>query len=509
MMNRQMVAIASVAAVVGCVGWVWHLNGGPKWYGVVAIALMLGKTLVGWRTDDTEETSPQEQATIDALNLVVAVPAYNEDPALLSRTLGSILDQTRLPQSVVVVDDASKDPAAIDEAERWVGRFAAAGVELDIVRFATNRGKRHGLIAALDAHPEADIMLSLDSDSLMTPDAVAEGIAPLADPEVMVSTGMVLPLNHDVNTLTRLMDVRYASAFLFERAAHSRLGSVLCASGTIAFYRTSMVRKYRHDFLSQTFMGKPATIGDDRRMTNYALLEGKSVFRPRSVVFSAVPERLSHYLRQQVRWSRSYFRESAWALRNQPTSRPAFWLTLLDLGTWALFTSGLVYALVILPFVTGQILLVPYLLYMCALGYAWSIRYFEVAGLRENKRDMLINFALSPLYTLMHFCVVGWLRPYALVTIGFSGWGTRKSVEVTVRPVDAAPVEVAGPVAAIRPGSERSDRMSWSERTDEGTPADAAGALMQQALRGTRTLGPVSPDPRRKGGTTWMPATLG
>jgi hyaluronan synthase len=444
-MNRQLVTLASVAAVIGCAIWVWHLNGGPNWYGVLAIALMLGKTIVGWRTDDNEGVSPDEQAKIDELNLVVAVPAYNEDPELLSRTLGSILDQTRLPQSVVVVDDASKDPAAIDEAERWVGRFAEAGVTLDIVRFAKNQGKRHGLIATLDAHPEADVMLSLDSDSLLTPDAIAEGIAPLVDPEVMVSTGMVLPLNHDANALTRLMDVRYASAFLFERAAHSRLGSVLCASGTIAFYRTSMVRKYRDDFLSQTFMGKPATIGDDRRMTNYALLEGKSVFRPKSVVFSAVPERLSHYFRQQVRWNRSYFRESWWALRNQPTGRPAFWLTLLDLSTWALFTSGLVYALFINPFVTGQLLLVPYLLYMCALGYAWSIRYFEVTGLRKSKRDVLVAFVLSPVYTLMHFCVVFWLRPYALLTIGFSGWGTRKDVEVTLRPADAARASVAAP----------------------------------------------------------------
>ncbi len=48
------------------------------------------------------------------------------------------------------------------------------------------------------------------------------------------------------------------------------------------------------DFLSQTFLGVPAIFGDDRRLTNYALLEGKVVFQQTAVAWTAVPQRLGH-----------------------------------------------------------------------------------------------------------------------------------------------------------------------------------------------------------------------
>ena len=39
-------------------------------------------------------------------------------------------------------------------------------------------------------------------------------------------------------------------------------------------------------------------------------------------VETAVPERLNHYLRQQSRWNRSFFRETLWCLRTFPFKRP-------------------------------------------------------------------------------------------------------------------------------------------------------------------------------------------
>ena len=80
--------------------------------------------------------------------------------------------------------------------------------------------------------------------------------------------------------LTRLIDLRYVSAFLAKRAAYSFFGAVLCCCGSLAFYRADIVRANLDDFLDQRFLGRVATYGDDRRLTNYALRGGRVVLCP-------------------------------------------------------------------------------------------------------------------------------------------------------------------------------------------------------------------------------------
>ncbi len=413
---------------------VWSLRGGPSWYGVAVMSLLSIKLVLSWRSPASSTRTAAEAARVDALVVGVAIPMYNEDPDIVAASLRSLLGQTRPPQSVVVVDDCSGDARAIAEAESWIPRFAGKGIPLTVIRFESNRGKREGLIACLRAQPEADVMLCVDSDTVLDARALEQALIPLHDERVTVVTGLVLALNHRTNVLTRLIDMRYANAFLFERAAYSALGSVLCACGSLAVYRTSLMRKYEHDFLTQTFLGAPAVFGDDRRLTNYGLLEGRVLFQQTAVAYTAVPERWGHYLRQQVRWNKSFFRESLWALGNLPLSGWGFWLTLMELVTWVVFSVAAVWAIVLAPLTTGVVLLGPYLVYTVLLAYARSVRYLDLTGVRQTRRDRLIGFALSPLYGVIHILLLTWLRAYSLFTLRSGSWGTRTSVEVAYSP---------------------------------------------------------------------------
>jgi hyaluronan synthase len=360
----------------------------------------------------------------------VAIPMYNEDPAIVAASLRSLLNQTRLPQSVVVVDDCSGDERARREVESWIDRFAAAGIRLQLIVFPENRGKRHGLIACLDAQPDAELMLAVDSDTVLDPRALEEALLPFVDDAVKVVTGLVLALNYRSNLLTRLIDLRYANAFLFERAAYSALGSVLCACGSLSVYRTEVMRKYREDFLTQTFLGVPAVFGDDRRLTNYGLLEGKALLQQTAIAYTAVPERWGHYIRQQIRWNKSFFRESVWVLRTMPVRGWPFWLTFTELTTWLVFSLAIVNALIIAPLLTGLFLLGPYIVYISLIAYARSVRYLDLTGIRPSRRDRVIGFAIAPLYGFTHILLLMWLRFYALCTLRTGTWGTRTSVEV-------------------------------------------------------------------------------
>jgi hyaluronan synthase len=412
---RPLAGLALALLATGA-AFAWWLAGGPNWYGVAVMSILAAETVLSWRAGD-RDAIPATQPHDGELNVGVAVPLYNEDPAAVAACLASVLAQTRPVQSLVLVDDGSDDPLAAQVARTWVPRFAAKGIPMTVVEFATNQGKRRGLVSGLDAQADAQVLLGVDSDTVLAPNALAEALVPFADPRTTVVTGLVLAQNHDTNLLTRLTDLRYANAFLFERSAYSRLGSVLCACGSLAHYRTDVVRKYRQDFLSQTFLGRPAVFGDDRRLTNYGLLEGRVIFRASAVAYTVVPDRLTHFARQQVRWSKSFFRESLWVLRNMPVSKPAYWLTFLELATWLLFSTVLVAAVVVAPTVTGSVLVGPFLVYMALLSYARSVRYLEVTGERRSRGSIAYGFALAPLYAVVNIGLLVWLRIYALATL--------------------------------------------------------------------------------------------
>lgn len=427
----------------------------PGWYGI-AVFLLLAAKLVGSLRQRPVTVTEAEQARVDALNLAVVVTMYNEDPTAVRRGLESLLTQSRLPQSVTVVDDGSKDPAGARIAWELYPDFIARGVDYRVVE-QENKGKRHALAAGFELHPEADVFLGVDSDTVLHPEALAEGMKPFAKRSVNGVTGQVLAWNHRTNLLTRLIDLRYANAFLYERAAYSTVGSVLCICGSLGFYRASVVREHLEDFLDQRFLGRAATYGDDRRLTNYCLLTGRVVLQSSAVAWTLVPERVGHYLKQQVRWNKSFFRESLWVVTTLSMRRPAFWLTLVELTSWITFTVGLLAALVLAPMRVGLATVPVYAMFAMLLSWARSVRYLEAAHERMPWWERLATYAVSPVYGFLHIGVLLWLRLYALATLRDNGWGTRQQgVEVAVaRPVDEGYCTLDDLLTAARP-NERS-----------------------------------------------------
>ncbi|MCM1970330.1 MULTISPECIES: glycosyltransferase [Streptomyces] len=378
----------------------------------------------------------EELVLLDNSWVTAVIPIYNEDPVMFEQGMRSLLAQSRLPNEIHIIDDASADPSGIRAAKKLRPEFEARGVKYTVSVQPENKGKREALALGFEAAPYSDLFLCVDSDTILSRDTVRELLLPMADPKIMASTGMVLALNHDSNIFTRLQDLRYGNSFLFERAAYSRLKSVLCCCGALSVYRGSLVRKYLPDFLNQQFLGKPAVFGDDRRMTNYCLMEGQVVFQETAVGYTAVPEKLPHFLRQQVRWNKSFFRESLWAFTHQKKYRPAFWLTCMELALWLIFGSAMFYSMVILPIMQPERFvnhIGDYLLFMVLMGYLRNVRYldFPRRGMGFIKRFGM--FLLAPLYGVIQLVLLTPLRFYALFTLHKGSWGTRQGgVEVSV-----------------------------------------------------------------------------
>ncbi|MFZ1134382.1 MAG: glycosyltransferase family A protein, partial [Candidatus Korobacteraceae bacterium] len=101
------------------------------------------------------------------MSLSVVIPTYNAS-RFMSETLGSVFAQTRLPDEILVVDDASTDgtPAIVRELA------AGAPVPLRLIEMAKNTG---GPATPMNVGIEAargEYVALLDHDDLMLPEKV-------------------------------------------------------------------------------------------------------------------------------------------------------------------------------------------------------------------------------------------------------------------------------------------------------------------------------------------------
>jgi hyaluronan synthase len=412
-------------------------------------AMFAGQLYLAWR-EKPYAISEADERRIGRLTVCLNLPVYNEDPELLERVLTSIFAQTRLPNRVELVDDGS----SVDYSELravWVDRVPE-GVEFAWVR-TENRGKRHAQMETF-ARASEDILVTIDSDTILHRRAIEEGLKPFADPAVASVAGLVLALNKHTNMLTRVQDLVVTTWQLTLRSAYSMLRSVTVNSGPFALYRAAVIRKAADGYLHEQIAGRPVQFSDDSLLTLYALIRGHTVQQPSAIAFSAWPETLSHHLRQQVRWTRGSFIRSLWRLRYLPLRGAAFWLHLVGHAQFLASTVMLVFVFMVHPDI-GLEHVVPMLVIAMLLSYATTVRTLTVRRSDETLLQQLAVYALSPLVVLWALFVYRPLRLFGMVSCLRTGWGTRQKVETPTRSSTRAAQPVQAPAVPTFADSQR------------------------------------------------------
>lgn len=381
----------------------------PTIFTVVAAVLLVGHFVMA----GARPVPPAGLAGLTARRVTVIVPAYNEQPDMLIRAIKSVLSQD-LPARVVVVDDGSGQFPS-----REVGALGVA-----LIGHPLNRGKREAIASAVRWDAVADIYVTVDSDTVMAPGALKALVAEVGG-DVKAATGAVYAANRATNLLTRAQDLIYSVAFLLARQAQSRLGSVVVCSGALAAYDGSMVRDHLDDFLAQR-----SAVGEDRRLTSYALRNGKVRFTRQAVAYTIVPEKLSHWVRQQVRWARSWARESFLGLGEQRLGGPGWTMMAADIAVHALFTAGLVGSLVVGHRQAGS-LISGYLMVALILGPVRSV-YYVTERTDLPLQERLLGLVSASLFAVLYTAIGLPARLYGAATAFRSTWGTRqRGVEVS------------------------------------------------------------------------------
>ncbi|OIQ77715.1 poly-beta-1,6-N-acetyl-D-glucosamine synthase [mine drainage metagenome] len=353
----------------------------------------------------------------EAPRLTVIIPAYNEG-TMVAKSVDSVI-AARYPRDrleVIVIDDGSTD-------DTWMHIERAAERHAELVRtirFAANRGKRAALAAGF-REARGDVVVTIDSDSVIEPDTLLAMAAPFCDARVGAVAGRVAVLNRFAGLIPGMLHVRYALSFDFLRAAQSTFGTVYCCPGALAAYRMSVVRVVLERWLQQTFLGAVCMIGEDRAMTNFILAERYDVLYQRTaVVHTLAPTTYRGLSKMFLRWDRSYIREEFHLARLLP-SRPLVSRLFagLDLvASNAGYAFGYATLWLVLGVAAHDLRVGEYLLLGIGLGGVMNTLYFL-----RVERSLHCFYGIA--YAYYAAFALAWILPYAALTVRAKGWMTR------------------------------------------------------------------------------------
>ena len=353
---------------------------------------------------------PEDKNHFPTITVVIA--CKNEEESI-RRTIDCVYrsDYPSDRLEVIAVNDGSTD-----DTLKEMSQSAREHPSLKVVNFKANQGKRQGM--AIGARmAKGEILVYIDSDSFVRPDGLYKIVQGFYDSAVGAVCGHANVTNARVNALTKMQEVRYFVAFRVIKAAESLFSTVSCFSGCFAAYRRKYVMDILDPWLNQKFLGIPATFGDDRSLTNFMLRKYRVIYHAEAVCTTLVPEKYGVFFRQQLRWKKSWIRESFLACLFMWKRHPvaAFF-----------FYCGVMFP-IIAPFIVLNAIVLP-LLGFWPFSYLYIYGAMLMAGLYSLVylafyRNSLWVYGIS--FSVFYMLVLVWQTYYALFTVRQNHWGTR------------------------------------------------------------------------------------
>jgi len=267
------------------------------WYaGSLVIIGCLVAFVVGRRFTDNEVAGGK---------VLCIVPAYNEDPDGLKKTVLALLGQT-VAVDIVVIDDGSQipvEPSITHPRVTW--------------KRQDNTGKRGAQVAVLRGfdRDKYEFILTVDSDSEPYPDACEQLLRAMSNPKVQAATGMIYIRNYAMNWVTLAADIDIGSSCVMMRASRSMLGALETTSGALALYRSGLLYDHLDAYAVE------CGTGDDRWLALRALQRGQVVGVAEAGVETDMPSTLHGTYRQRLRWARSWWWMLPYVFRNLTASQ--------------------------------------------------------------------------------------------------------------------------------------------------------------------------------------------
>jgi len=214
------------------------------------------------------------------------VPAYNE-AKVIDKTIDTLLASTYPGIEIIVVDDGSKD----NTYERLLELY---GTNPRVRAFTKpNGGKAQALNYGIE-QTQAEIVIALDADTVILPDAAEKLVRHFSDPQVAAVAGNA-KVGNRINILTKWQALEYITGQNLDRRAFALLNCITVVPGAIGAWRRELI----------TELGGFAndTLAEDSDLTLRILRNGYKIeYDEDAIALTEAPDRVKGFLAQRFRW---------------------------------------------------------------------------------------------------------------------------------------------------------------------------------------------------------------
>lgn len=217
----------------------------------------------------------------------VLIPAFNEEESIVG-TVEAALRSNYPLQEVIVVNDGSRDQTGLRLQVAFQNDLRV------IVLSQPNRGKPAALDAGL-AKVTGDVVITIDADTAIDPDAIPNLVRHFADARVGAVAGNVKVGNRN-SWLTRWQALEYITSQILEKRAFDLLNCIPVVPGAIGAWRTQAVRDCGGH--------SPDTLAEDTDLTFTLRRRGwRILYDEEAIGRTQAPESAGALIRQRFRWT--------------------------------------------------------------------------------------------------------------------------------------------------------------------------------------------------------------
>lgn len=255
---------------------------------ILGIILVSGRALVIGILAIIEKLRPDHARLSEPPpGVTVLIPAHNEETVIV-QTVTSVLLSDLTDIHVIVVDDGSSDKT-LELLQSNFGRNAAVQIIHQV-----NRGKAAALNNAL-SHAKTDIVVTIDADTEIEPDAIRHLLRHFSDPRVGAVAGNVKVGNRS-RWLTRWQALEYITSQNMEKRAFDLLNCITVVPGALGAWRKEAI---------EAVGGITAdTVAEDADLTiAIRRLGWRVTYDEYSVAWTEAPETAGALIRQRFRWT--------------------------------------------------------------------------------------------------------------------------------------------------------------------------------------------------------------
>jgi hyaluronan synthase len=357
----------------------------------------------------------------------VIIPSKN-DPVMIRKAVLSCLASSYSQIEVILVNDGSTDQTGeiMDLLRKEYPR------QVKVVQLSCNVGKRKATREGIvNGCASGEIIILVDSDCELHNQAIEKLVSAFDNPEVGAVSGLGRGYNANENMLTKMQDTWYDGQFSIMKGMESAFGTVTCCPGILSAYRKEAIMPCLDAWANDKFLGSEFTFGDDRHLTSYVLGGNKhylgndykvwkTVYCESAIVYTVMPPKLKKFIRQQIRWKKSWFRVFFFSVPFYYKDRNSFAAAFYYLQMIWSFLSPVVAtrSLVYLP-LQGHF--IDALVYLSGLTFVGLLFAANFKMRNPNSENM---WAYRLLWSWMGFFFSS-LEYYSLLTIRDKSWLTR------------------------------------------------------------------------------------